>query len=100
ESGRAAACGMASRGCDARAESPRRFVGANRYPPMSLYGIRQLAASARAVRTTPVLIAGDIPESQYDFRASPVTRSSAETLVHIAWLWTSDRHLHEELHLS
>ena len=67
---------------------------------MSLYGIRQLAASARAVRTNTILIAGDIPESQYDFRASPVTRSIAETLVHIAWLWTSDRHLHEELHLS
>src|SRR5688572_33152176 len=67
---------------------------------MALYGIRQLAAGARAVRQNTILIAGDIPESQYGFRATPATRSVAETLVHIAWLWTSDRVIHEELHLD
>ena len=67
---------------------------------MSLYGVRQLADSMRAVRQNTILIAGDVPESKYDFRATPETRSVAETLVHIAWLWTSDRVIHEERHLS
>jgi uncharacterized damage-inducible protein DinB len=67
---------------------------------MSLYGIRQLADSMRAVRQNTILIAGDIPESKYAFRATPETRSVAETLVHIAWLWTSDRVIHEERHLD
>ena len=67
---------------------------------MSLYGIRQLADSMRAVRQNTILIADDIPESKYAFRATPETRSVAETLVHIAWLWTSDRLIHEERHLD
>ena len=53
---------------------------------MSLYGVRQLAASMRAVRQNTILIAGDIPDSKYAFRATPETRSIGETLVHIAWL--------------
>lgn len=67
---------------------------------MSLYGVRQLAASMRAVRQNTILIAGDIPESKYGFRATPETRSVAETLVHIAWLGTADRFMHEERHLD
>jgi uncharacterized damage-inducible protein DinB len=67
---------------------------------MSLYGIRQLADSMRAVRQNTILIAGDIPESKYAFRATPETRSVAETLVHIAWLWTSDRFMHEDRRLE
>lgn len=67
---------------------------------MSLYGVRQLAASMRAVRQNTLLIAGDIPESTYAFRATPETRSVAETLVHIAWLWTADRLMHEERRLD
>jgi hypothetical protein len=63
---------------------------------MALYGVRQLAASMRAVRQNTVLIAGDIPESKYGFRATPETRSIGETLVHIAWLGTADRFMHEE----
>ena len=66
----------------------------------SLYGTRQLAASMRAVRQNTIVMAEDIPESQYGFRATPVTRSIAETLVHIAWLGRSDRVIHEELHLG
>jgi len=54
----------------------------------------------RAVRANTILMADDIPESQYEFRPTPVNRSIAETLVHIAWLWTSDRILHEEEHLG
>jgi uncharacterized damage-inducible protein DinB len=67
---------------------------------MSLYGIRQLTDSVRAVRANTILMADDIPESQYGFRATPAGRSVAETLVHIAWLATSDRILHEEERLE
>jgi uncharacterized damage-inducible protein DinB len=67
---------------------------------MSIYGVRQLAASMRAVRQNTILIAGDIPESNYAFRATPETRSVAETLVHIAWLATADRFMHEERRLD
>lgn len=65
-----------------------------------LYGPRQLADSMRAVRRNTILIAGDIPEPEFGFRATPATRSVAETLVHIAWLASFDRLLHEELHLD
>lgn len=67
---------------------------------LTLYGIRQLAASMRAVRQNTILIAGDIPESDFGFRATPGTRSVAETLIHIAWLGSSDLLIHEELHLD
>ena len=67
---------------------------------MSLYGVRQLTDSMRAVRANTILMADDIPESKYDYRATPVSRSIAETLIHIAWLATSDRTLHEEEHLD
>ena len=66
----------------------------------SLYGIRQLVEGVRAVRANTILMADDIPESQYGYRPTPVNRSVAETLVHIAWLGTSDRILHEEAHLD
>ena len=67
---------------------------------MSIYGVHQLAAGMRAVRGNTILIAGDIPESHYAFRATPETRSVAETLVHIAWLWTADRFMHDEQRLE
>ena len=54
----------------------------------------------RAVRANTILMADDIPESKYDYRPTPASRSVAETLVHIAWLGTSDRILHEEEHLD
>ena len=65
-----------------------------------LYGARQFADSMRAVRRNTMLIAEDIPETDLGFRATPVTRSVAETLVHITWLGSSDRLIHEELHLD
>ena len=67
---------------------------------MSLYGTRQLVDSMRAVRQNTILMAGDIPEEQYAFRATPATRSVAETLIHIAWLWTADHLIHEERRLA
>jgi len=67
---------------------------------LALYGARQLASGMRAVRANTILIASDIPEAQYGFRATAATRSVAETLVHIAWLATSDRVIHEEHRLE
>jgi uncharacterized damage-inducible protein DinB len=65
-----------------------------------LYGVSQLAASMRTVRQNTILIADDIAESSYGFRATPGTRSVAQTLVHIAWLGSSDRLIHDELRLG
>jgi uncharacterized damage-inducible protein DinB len=65
-----------------------------------LYGIREMADSMRAVRRNTILIAGDFPEAKFGFRAMPSTRSVAETLVHIAWLWTADHLMHDELRLD
>jgi uncharacterized damage-inducible protein DinB len=64
-----------------------------------LYGVRELVAGTRAVRRNTILIAEDIPEESFGFRATPVTRSIAETLVHIAWLASFDLAIHQELHL-
>ena len=66
----------------------------------ALYGVRQLTGSMRAVRANTILMADDVPESKYGYRATPESRSIAETLVHIAWLWTADRILHEEAHVA
>ena len=65
----------------------------------SLYGARQLVDSMRAVRANTILMAEDIPDPKFDYRPTAVSRSIGETLVHIAWLWTADRILHEEEHL-
>ena len=51
---------------------------------MNHYGGKELSASFRTVRKNTIQIAEDIPEEKYSFRATPDTRSVAETLVHIA----------------
>src|SRR5438128_7829480 len=48
------------------------------------YGSKQLADSFRTVRKNTIVIAEDIPEGQYGYRAAPETRSVSEMLVHIA----------------
>ncbi|HEX5431481.1 MAG TPA: DinB family protein [Bryobacteraceae bacterium] len=55
---------------------------------MNYYGGRELAASFRTVRNNTIKIAEDIGEQHYGFRATPESRSVAETLIHIS-------HLHE-----
>jgi uncharacterized protein YndB with AHSA1/START domain/uncharacterized damage-inducible protein DinB len=107
ESRRAKAFSMNSAGWDGQVRNIQKFLS-NATPDSgprnapheqaaeSLYGVRQLVDGMRAVRANTILMAGDIPESQYGFRPTPVSRSIAETLVHIAWLATSDRILHEE----
>ena len=51
---------------------------------MTYYGSKEIAASFRTVRNNTIAIAEDIPEEHYGFRASPESRSVAQTLVHIA----------------
>ncbi len=51
---------------------------------MNYYRAKDLAESFRTVRKNTILIAEEIPEEKYGFRAAPDTRSVAETLVHIA----------------
>lgn len=52
---------------------------------MNHYGGKEMAASFRTVRKNTIQIAEDIPESKYDFRATPDTRTVAQTLVHVAY---------------
>ena len=51
---------------------------------MNYYGAQELAASFRTVRKNTLVIANDIGEEHYGFRATPETRTVAQTLVHIA----------------
>ena len=51
---------------------------------MNYYESKDLADSFRTVRKNTIVIAEDIPEAQYVYRAAPETRSVAELLVHIA----------------
>ena len=63
---------------------------------MNLYGPKELVESMRTVRKNTILIAEDIPDSQYGYRPTPDSRSVAETLVHIAMLGRAAHFLHEE----
>jgi len=54
----------------------------------------------RTVRRNTIQVAEDIPESQYGFRPTAESRSVSELLVHIAWLASADRLLHEEHHID
>jgi uncharacterized damage-inducible protein DinB len=51
---------------------------------MTYYSGKELAAAFRTVRNNTIKIAEEIPESKYDFRAAPDTRTVAQTLAHIA----------------
>ncbi len=51
---------------------------------MNYYAAKELADSFRTVRKNTLIIAQDIPQEKYAFRAAPETRSVAELLAHIA----------------
>jgi len=51
---------------------------------MTYYGSKDLAAAFRTVRNNTIKIAEEIPEEKYEFRATPETRTVAQTLIHIA----------------
>ena len=63
---------------------------------MNFYGLAQLVESARTVRKNTILIAEDIPETDYGYRPTPESRSVAETLVHIALLSRASRLIHAQ----
>jgi uncharacterized damage-inducible protein DinB len=51
---------------------------------MNFYGAKDLAASFRTVRKNTLIIAEEIGEEHYGFRAAEGCRTVAQTLVHIA----------------
>jgi uncharacterized damage-inducible protein DinB len=51
---------------------------------MNYYGANELADSFRTVRKNTLIIAEEIGEEHYGFRATPETRTVAQLLVHIA----------------
>jgi uncharacterized damage-inducible protein DinB len=51
---------------------------------MTYYGAKDLAESFRTVRKNTIVVAEEIPETQYGFRAAPETRTVAQTLYHVA----------------
>jgi uncharacterized damage-inducible protein DinB len=51
---------------------------------MNCYSAKDLADSFRIVRKNTVVIAQDLPEEKYAFRAAPDTRSVGELFAHIA----------------
>ncbi len=63
---------------------------------MNYYGGKELAAAFRTVRKNTIQIAEDIPETKYDFKPSPESRSVAQTLTHIAVATTFPTMLHGE----
>jgi uncharacterized damage-inducible protein DinB len=61
---------------------------------MTYYSGKELAAAFRTVRNNTIKIAEEIPESKYEFRATPDTRTVANTLVHIAVACRFQHHVH------
>lgn len=51
---------------------------------MNCYGAKELAESFRTVRKNTILVAEDVPEEKYGFRAFAEGRSVGELLAHIA----------------
>ncbi len=67
---------------------------------MNYYGAKELASSFRTVRQNTIVIAEQISEEQYGFRAAEGTRSVAETLLHIAATPRTAHRIHGVEHLS
>lgn len=51
---------------------------------MTYYGSKDLAESFRTVRKNTIIIAEEIDEKHYGFRATPGTRTVAQSLIHVA----------------
>lgn len=61
---------------------------------MTYYGAKELAASFRTVRKNTLVIANDIGDEHYGFRATPETRTVGQTLVHIAQIYKLQDQVH------
>src|SRR5215831_605744 len=63
---------------------------------MTAYTAKDLADSFRTVRKNTLLIAQEIPETDYGFRAAPDTRTVAQTLVHVSNTTTLALQIHRD----
>src|SRR5689334_3686517 len=61
---------------------------------MTYYGPKELGAAFRTVRKNTIQIAEEIPESRYDFRASPELRTVGGLLTHVALAPGFQYHIH------
>jgi uncharacterized damage-inducible protein DinB len=61
---------------------------------MNYYGAKELADSTRTVRKNTLIIAEEINEQHYGFRAAPETRTVAQLLTHIAVLQRIPEQIH------
>jgi len=61
---------------------------------MTYYGAKELAESFLTVRNNTITIAEEIPEAQYNFKASPDTRSVAQMLLHVAVAFNFQHQIH------
>ena len=61
---------------------------------MNYYGAKELADSTRTVRKNTLIIADEIPEEHYGFRAAPETRTVSQLLTHIAVLQRMPEQIH------
>ncbi len=61
---------------------------------MHYYGAADLASAFRTVRKNTLIIAEEIGEEHYGFRATPETRTIAQTLVHIAMITKLPEQIH------
>jgi hypothetical protein len=61
---------------------------------MTYYGAKDLAESFRTVRKNTLIIADEVGEEHYGFRAAPDTRTVAQTLVHIALVCKLPEQIH------
>ncbi len=61
---------------------------------MNYYGAKDLAESFRTVRKNTLTAAEEIGEEHYGFRATPETRTIAQTLVHISLAGQLQEHIH------
>jgi uncharacterized damage-inducible protein DinB len=62
---------------------------------MTYYGPKELASSFRTVRKNTLVIAEEIGEDHYGFRAAPETRSVAEILTHVSLITRMPLQLHK-----
>jgi uncharacterized damage-inducible protein DinB len=65
---------------------------------MAPYGPKEMADSFRTVRKNTILVAQDIPEEKYDYRATDGVMSVAEMLAHLAasTYWAEQLHFVEQ----
>jgi uncharacterized damage-inducible protein DinB len=61
---------------------------------MTYYGAKELAESFRTVRKNTLIIAEEIPEEKYGYRATPELRSIKELLAHISTATSLQERIH------